>query len=75
MSMQSLKKNETARTAYKFKKNVCIYEKMQKITKNIKNTKNIKKNHKKHKKTQKTLKKITKNIKKHTFLHFLNNLR
>ena len=50
MSMQSLKKNETARTAYKFKKNVCIYEKMQKITKNIKkNTKNIKK--------------ITKNIK------------
>ena len=49
MSMQSLKKNETARTAYKFKKNVCIYEKMQKITKNKKNTKNIKK--------------ITKNIK------------
>ena len=48
MSMQSLKKNETARTAYKFKKNVCIYEKMQKITKNIK------------KKTQKTLKKSQK---------------
>ena len=47
MSMQSLKKNETARTAYKFKKNVCIYEKMQKITKNIK-------------KTQKTLKKSQK---------------
>ena len=47
MSMQSLKKNETARTAYKFKKNVCIYEKMQKITKNIK-------------KTQKTLKKSKK---------------
>ena len=47
MSMQSLKKNETARTAYKFKKNVCIYEKMQKITKN-------------KKKTQKTLKKSQK---------------
>ena len=52
MSMQSLKKNETARTAYKFKKNVCIYEKNAKKTQ-----KTLKK------KTQKTLKKITKNIK------------
>ena len=42
MSMQSLKKNETARTAYKFKKNVCIYEKNAK-------------NHKKHKKNTKNI--------------------
>ena len=51
MSMQSLKKNETARTAYKFKKNVCIYEKNAK-------------NHKKHK-TQKTLFKKSPQKKKH----------
>ena len=50
MSMQSLKKNETARTAYKFKKNVFIYEK---------NAKNHKKE-KKHKKHKKTLKKSQK---------------